>query len=107
MPKQDLGANLLTKNRNVAAERADRIERMMPDPAACENLRRRHHIPARLPSAYPRNRGPYGYSCNLLVSLAHPTRFERVTFAFGGQRSTDAGRLTKTTGVERTRNGAK
>jgi hypothetical protein len=34
-----------------------------------------------------RDFGRAGLRLNYLKSLAHPTRFERVTFAFGGQRS--------------------
>ena len=41
----------------------------------------------RLPGAYSgpcfKNQNP----SNLLILMAHPTRFERVAFAFGGQRS--------------------
>ncbi len=40
--------------------------------------------PNLLPS--PKKR-PEESTYNLLISLADPTRFERVTFAFGGQRS--------------------
>jgi hypothetical protein len=42
---------------------------------------------ARLPSAYLAAPRDFVKTINPLISLAHPTRFERVTFAFGGQRS--------------------
>jgi hypothetical protein len=37
--------------------------------------------------AYPDRTSAMLKSADRLKSLAHPTRFERVTFAFGGQRS--------------------
>jgi hypothetical protein len=40
-----------------------------------------------LPSAYPSRILEWADSRKGLVLLARPTRFERVTFAFGGQRS--------------------
>jgi hypothetical protein len=40
-----------------------------------------------LPSAYPLKSGKVLKKTKSLKVLAHPTRFERVTFAFGGQRS--------------------
>ena len=41
----------------------------------------------RLPLAYPTIFSVAVYPSKYLILLAHPTRFERVTFAFGGQRS--------------------
>ena len=41
----------------------------------------------RLPGAYPFMIEYLGFRGKCLILLAHPTRFERVTFAFGGQRS--------------------
>jgi hypothetical protein len=40
-----------------------------------------------LPDAYPAGTGDRAKFRKCLILLAHPTRFERVTFAFGGQRS--------------------
>ena len=40
-----------------------------------------------LPDAYPARTGDRAKFRKCLILLAHPTRFERVTFAFGGQRS--------------------
>jgi hypothetical protein len=40
-----------------------------------------------LPCAYPFEDRESLYQSKPLIRLAHPTRFERVTFAFGGQRS--------------------
>src|SRR5450830_391619 len=40
-----------------------------------------------LPTAYPRWKDSLAMSCNMLKLLARPRRFERPTFAFGGQRS--------------------
>ena len=42
----------------------------------------------RLPSAYPTGLERSLIPTKYMILLAHPTRFERVTFAFGGQRST-------------------
>ena len=39
------------------------------------------------PLSSPRRNRHHERSANPLILLAHPTRFERVTFAFGGQRS--------------------
>jgi hypothetical protein len=38
-----------------------------------------------LPRGCPKNFRGKRRSANLLKGVAHPTRFERVTFAFGGQ----------------------
>jgi hypothetical protein len=38
----------------------------------------------RLPDAYPIETAVAHKIAKVLISLAHPTRFERVTFAFGG-----------------------
>jgi hypothetical protein len=43
--------------------------------------------PACLPGAYLTDSRKRAKSEKCLILLAHPTRFERVTFAFGGQRS--------------------
>jgi hypothetical protein len=48
------------------------------------------HLP--LPDLQPRTSSASAFRSwislrNLLILLAHPTRFERVTFAFGGQHS--------------------
>ena len=40
-----------------------------------------------LPGAYPHMASKLEKTPKFLKLLAHPTRFERVTFAFGGQRS--------------------
>ena len=40
-----------------------------------------------LPRAYLHRLCDSKFSPKSLILLAHPTRFERVTFAFGGQRS--------------------
>ena len=40
-----------------------------------------------LPSAYLADSRTWPKFKKILILLAHPTRFERVTFAFGGQRS--------------------
>jgi hypothetical protein len=40
-----------------------------------------------LPGAYPSGGQGEPYQSKPLIRLAHPTRFERVTFAFGGQWS--------------------
>ena len=49
---------------------------------------------ARAPAAYPvltfPNNAALAKWSNSLILLAHPTRFERVTFAFGGQGSITA-----------------
>jgi hypothetical protein len=42
---------------------------------------------ARLPNAYPNRCEARQKPGKPLILLARPTRFERVTFAFGGQRS--------------------
>ena len=44
-------------------------------------------MPRRLPNAYPVDRPKLLILSKTLILLARPTRFERVTFAFGGQRS--------------------
>src|SRR3954466_9482131 len=43
--------------------------------------------PRSLPGAYRAKTGRPPKGKERLILLAHPTRFERVTFAFGGQRS--------------------
>src|SRR6478672_2487808 len=46
----------------------------------------RHHSQT-LPMCFPGTTPPSAFLKMFLILLAHPTRFERVTFAFGGQRS--------------------
>ena len=48
---------------------------------------RRKKCVDRLPIAYPSAEAIGRVANKSLRLLAHPTRFERVTFAFGGQRS--------------------
>src|SRR6266850_5789720 len=61
----------------------------LPNKALCIRRRFSNEV------AYLLERGRVGVSvrarisrCKIKKNLAHPTRFERVTFAFGGQRST-------------------
>src|SRR6516164_5170683 len=49
--------------------------------------RRLSRLIACLPNAYPYQVRNLIVAFKYLILLAHPTRFERVTFAFGGQRS--------------------